>query len=301
MRDVSFGQYYPSNSVVHRTDARVKIIFSLAYIVLLILIPTLDGFLGRGYRLGDYIVRVGAAFTVIVLFLVAVTLISKVPPLKVLSSVKAVIFLVLFTMAILIVFYGGRSNHVYFHKGIINISLEGIINAVAMAIRLFLLVMGPSLLTLTTTPVELTDGIERLLKPLSYIKVPVHEIALIMSIALRLIPNLIEEADKIRSAQKARCADFESGNIFKRAKAMIPILVPLLVSSFRRADELAYAMDSRCYRGAKGRTRMKVMRLGLRDLFAFIFFAAMFFVVLMFIYDFFGVATALSELCYSLI
>ena len=300
MRDVSFGQYYPSKSVVHRMDARIKIIISLCYIVLLILVPTIDRFLDKG-RLGDYIVSVGATFIVIILFLLMVTLISKVPPLKVLKSVKSVIFLVIFTAVILVLFYGGTSNHIYFHKGIINISLEGIINSIAMAIRLFLLVMGPSLLTLTTTPVELTDGIESLLKPLKLIKVPVHEIALIMSIALRLIPNLIEEADKIRSAQKARCADFDSGNIFKRAKAMLPILVPLLISSFRRADELAYAMDSRCYRGAKGRTRMKIMRLGIRDLFGMLFFAAMFLVALMFIYDFFGVSTALANLAYSLI
>ncbi len=301
MRDISFGQYYPSKSVIHKMDARVKIVFSLAYIVLLILIPTLNGFLGDGNRLGDYVVRVGAAFAVVILFLFIVTLISKVPPIKVLKSIKAVLFLVIFTAAILILFYGGKSNHVYYQKGIINISLEGIVNAIAMAIRLFLLVLGPSLLSFTTTPVELTDGVESLLKPLSYIKVPVHEIALIMSIALRLIPNLIEETDKIRSAQKARCADFDSGNLIKRAKAMIPILIPLLVSSFRRADELAYAMDSRCYRGAKGRTRMKVMRPKLRDLFGLLFFAAMFFAVLMFIYDFFGVASALSDFAYSII
>lgn len=300
MRDVSFGQYYPSKSVVHKMDARIKIVFSLAYIVLLILIPTLDNFLNHA-RLGDYIVRVGACYLAVILFLMTVTLISKVPPIKVLRSVKAVVFLVIFTAVILVLFYGGKSNHVYFHKGIINISLEGIINAVSMAIRLFLLVMGPSLLTLTTTPVELTDGMESLLKPLKFIKVPVHEIALIMSIALRLIPNLIEETDKIRSAQKARCADFDSGNLLKRAKAMIPILIPLLISSFRRADELAYAMDSRCYRGAKGRTRMKIMRPGIRDLIGFLVFAALFFVVLMFIYDFFGVGMALADIAYSVI
>lgn len=295
MRDVSMGQYYPTKSVVHRMDARAKIIFVLAYIVLLFLVPTVDGSLKNGISLGAYTVRVAATYFVIFLFLLAVILCSKVPPIKVLKSIKAVLFLVLFTAVIMLFFYGGQATHVYFKSGIISVSLEGIISALTMAIRLFLLVLGPSLLTLTTTPVELTDGIERLLKPLNYIKVPVHDIALIMSIALRLIPTLIEETDKIKNAQKARCADFDSGNVFKRAKALIPVLVPLLVSSFRRADELAYAMDSRCYRGAKGRTRMKVMKLSFRDFAGFFVLAVVFFVALMFIYNYFGVATWLYQ------
>lgn len=293
MRDVSLGQYYPTKSVVHRMDARAKLIFVIAYIVLLFLIPTVDSSLKNGVVLSEYIVRTTAAYILILLFLAFVILISKVPTLKVLKSIKAVIFLVVFTAIIMLLFYGGQASHVYWKAGIISVSLEGILSAVTMALRLFFLVLGPSLLTLTTTPVELTDGIERLLKPLEFIKVPVHDIAIIMSIALRLIPTLIEETDKITNAQKARCADFESGNLLKRAKALIPVLVPLLISSFRRADELAYAMDSRCYRGAKGRTRMKVMKFGIRDLVGLLVMIVLFFVVLMFIYNYFGVATML--------
>lgn len=293
MRDVSMGQYYPTKSVIHRMDARAKIVFVVAYIVLLFLIPTLDSFTKRGGALGDYVISAGVAYFIVLIFLIIAILFSRVPLLKVLKSIKAVLFLVIFTAIIMMLFYSGNANHIYFQWRLIKISLEGIISAAAMALRLFFLVMGPSILTLTTTPVELTDGIERLLKPLSYIKVPVHDIAIIMSIALRLIPTLIEETDKIKNAQKARCADFESGNIFKRAKAMIPILVPLLVSSFRRADELAYAMDSRCYRGAKGRTRMKIMKLGLRDFVGFLVLCAVFFAVLMMVYDYFGVASTL--------
>ncbi len=293
MRDVSLGQYYPTKSVVHRMDARAKLIFVIAYIVLLFLIPTVDSSLKSGITLNEYIVRTAAAYIIILLFLIFLIILSKVPALKVLKSIKAVIFLVVFTALIMLFFYGGQASHVYWKAGIINVSLEGIISAATMALRLFFLVLGPSLLTLTTTPVELTDGIERLLKPLSYIKIPVHDIAIIMSIALRLIPTLVEETDKITNAQKARCADFESGNLIKRVKALIPVLVPLLVSSFRRADELAYAMDSRCYRGAKGRTRMKVMKFGIRDFVGLLVMVALFYAVLMFIYNYFGVATML--------
>ncbi len=301
MRDVSFGQYYPTKSVIHRMDARAKIVFVLAYIVLLFLVPTVDSALKSGISLGNYTVRTAAAYLVIFLFLTVAVIFSRVPLMKVLKSIKAVIILVLFTAIIMLLFYGGQATHIYFKSGIISVSLEGIISALTMAIRLFLLVLGPSLLTLTTTPVELTDGIERLLKPLSYIKVPVHDIAIIMSIALRLIPTLIEETDKIKNAQKARCADFDSGNVFKRAKALIPVLVPLLISSFRRADELAYAMDSRCYRGAKGRTRMKVMKLSFRDFAAFFVLLAVFFVVLMFIYNYFGVASWLYQIVLTIL
>lgn len=296
MRDVSMGQYYPVKSAVHRMDARAKIVFVIAYIVLLFLIPSLDGFIKNGGTLNQYLLRAGFEYLIVLLFIVVTILFSRVPLLKVLKSIKAVIFLVIVTALIMFLFYSGEATHVYAHWGIIKISLEGIVSACVMALRLFFLVLGPSILTLTTTPVELTDGIERLLKPLSYIKIPVHEIAIIMSIALRLIPTLIEETDKIKNAQKARCADFDSGNIFKRAKAMIPILVPLLVSSFRRADELAYAMDSRCYRGAKGRTRMKVMKFGYRDFMGLLALMITFFAVLILIYDFFGAASAFCAL-----
>ena len=301
MRDVSMGQYYPTKSAIHRMDARAKLVFVIAYIVLLFFIPTVDNFLKDGGRLSEYVVRAGCAYLVVILFLIVAILFSRVPILKVLKSVRAVIFLVIFTAVIMLLFYSGKATHVYWQYGILKISLEGVISAATMALRLFLLVMGPSILTLTTTPVELTDGLERLLKPLSYIKVPVHEIAIIMSIALRLIPTLVEETDKIKNAQKARCADFDSGNIFKRAKAMIPILVPLLISSFRRADDLAYAMDSRCYRGAKGRTRMKVMKFGVRDLIGLLFIAALFFAVLMFAYNYFGVASVITEWAVALL
>lgn len=296
MRDVSMGQYYPTKSIIHRLDARIKILLVIAYIVMLFFIPTVDNYLAKGGNLSDYVIKASSAFIVVILFFIVSILLSKVPIGKVLKSIKAVLFLVIITAVIMLLFYSGSASHVYFKRGIISISLEGIISGAVMALRLFLLVIGPSLLTLTTTPVELTDGLERLLKPLALIKVPVHDIAIIMSIALRLIPTLIEEADKITAAQKARLAEFDDGNIFKRVKAMLPVFVPLLVSSFRRADELAYAMDSRCYSGAKGRTRMKVMRMSLRDFVAMFVMAAVFFAVLVFVYDFFGLTTLLGNL-----
>lgn len=270
MRDISFGQYYPVDSVVHRLDPRNKLILVIVYIVALFFIDTFTG------------------FGIMALVLLTIVFCSRVPLLKVLKSVRAVIFLVLFTMVLTFLFYRGEASDLIAEWWIFHLYWGGLINAGKLSLRLLLLVMGPSVLTLTTTPVELTDGLESLLKPLSYIKLPIHELAIIMSIALRLIPTLVEETDKIICAQKARGADFESGNLFKRAKAMIPVLIPLFVSSFRRADELADAMDSRCYRGAKGRTRMKVLRFHLRDLWAFLFMAAVLFVILVLKYDWFG-------------
>ncbi|MBE5730438.1 MAG: energy-coupling factor transporter transmembrane protein EcfT [Clostridiales bacterium] len=296
MRDVSMGQYYPTKSIIHRLDARIKLLLVIAYIVMLFFIPTVDNYLAKGGNLSDYVIKASCAFIVVILFFIVSVLLSKVPMGKVLKSIKGVIYLVIITAVIMLLFYSGSASHVYFQRGIISVSLEGIISAAVMALRLFLLVIGPSLLTLTTTSVELTDGLERLLKPLALIKVPVHDIAIIMSIALRLIPTLIEEADKITAAQKARLAEFDDGNVFKRVKAMLPVFVPLLVSSFRRADELAYAMDSRCYSGAKGRTRMKVMRLSLKDFVAMLVMAAVFFAVLMFVYDYFGLVPLLVNL-----
>lgn len=207
---------------------------------------------------------------------------------KVLRSVRAVLFLVLFTAIISVLFYSGGGEEPLWAWGIIKIYRGGLLSAARMALRLVFLVLGPSLLTLTTTPVELTDGLESLLKPLALIKLPVHELAIIMSIALRLIPTLTEETEKIMNAQKARCADFDTGNIFKRAKSLIPILIPLFVSSFRRADELADAMDSRCYRGAKGRTRMRVLKLRFRDFVAAFVMLTLFFVILVLRYNWFG-------------
>ena len=268
MREITLGQYYPVSSPMHRLDPRVKLLMMITYIVMIFFINT---FVGYG----------------VVLLLLALTIaVSKIPPIKVLKSLKMIMFLVIFTVIMSLLFYKGNADDILWKWGIIKIYKAGLINAGKMALRLMLLVLGPTMITYTTTPVELTDGLESLLKPLSYIKFPVHELAIIMSIALRLIPTLVEETDKITSAQKARCADFESGNLFKRAKAMIPVLIPLFVSSFRRADDLADAMDSRCYRGAKGRTRMKKLQLHFADFIAFFVLIVFFFVILWLKYNF---------------
>ncbi len=270
MKDVSFGQYYPVESPVHRLDPRVKLLSVVLYIV------------------GIFFIQKFIGFAVVALFLLVAITCSRVPLMKVLRSVRAVLFLVLFTAIISVLFYSGGGEEPLWAWGIIKIYKGGLLSAARMALRLVFLVLGPSLLTLTTTPVELTDGLESLLKPLALIKLPVHELAIIMSIALRLIPTLTEETEKIMNAQKARCADFDTGNIFKRAKSLIPILIPLFVSSFRRADELADAMDSRCYRGAKGRTRMRVLKLRFRDFVAAFVMLALFFVILVLRYNWFG-------------
>lgn len=272
MRDVTLGQYYPGNSVVHRLDPRIKLVLSVLYIVMIFFIKTFTGY---------------ALVALLVLFVI---FLSRVPLLKVLKSVRAILFLVVFTMLMSMFFYSSSTEEPLFVWGFFKLYKAGIINAALMSTRLILLVLGPSVLTLTTTPTALTDGLESLLKPLKWIKFPVHELAIIMSIALRLIPTLIDETDKIMNAQKARGASFDTGNIFKRAKSLLPILIPLFVSSFNRADELAYAMDSRCYRGAKGRTRMKVLKMHARDIFALIFMAVFFFVILVLRYNFFGFA-----------
>lgn len=269
MREIALGQYYPVDSVLHRLDPRTKIVLMIAYITMIFFVKTFIG------------------FGIVLVFLAAAILLSRVPVGKVLKSLKTIMFLVLFTVIMSLLFYAGKEEDLIWRWGIIKVYRAGLINAGLMALRLIFLVVGPTLLTFTTTPVALTDGLESLLKPLTYIKFPVHELAMIMSIALRLIPTLVEETDKIQSAQKARCADFDSGNVFKRAKAMIPVLIPLFVSSFRRADELADAMDSRCYRGAKGRTRMKKLKFHIRDLIAVLFLAVFFFAVLWLRYNFF--------------
>ncbi len=269
MREITLGQYYPVRSVLHSMDARAKLILMIAYIVMIFFVDTF------------------IAYGLVLLFLLLVIAISKVPLLKVLKSLQMIIFLVLFTVIMSTLFYQGQPDDILFEWWIIKIYGNGLINAGKMSLRLIFLVIGPTMITYTTTPVELTDGLESLLKPLSLIKFPVHELAMIMSIALRLIPTLVEETDKIQNAQKARCADFESGNIFKRAKAMLPVLIPLFVSSFRRADDLADAMDSRCYRGAKGRTRMKKLKMHARDFIALAIFALFFFVILWLRFNFF--------------
>ncbi len=269
MREITLGQYYPVRSVMHSMDARAKLILMIAYVVMIFFVDTF------------------IAYGLVLLFLLFVIAISRVPLLKVLKSLKMIIFLVLFTVIMSTLFYQGQQSDIIWEWGIIKIYGNGLINAGKMSLRLIFLVLGPTMVTYTTTPVELTDGLESLLKPLALIKFPVHELAMIMSIALRLIPTLVEETDKIQNAQKARCADFDSGNIFKRAKAMLPVLIPLFVSSFRRADDLADAMDSRCYRGAKGRTRMKKLKMRARDFIALALFAVFFFVILWIRFNFF--------------
>lgn len=255
LNDVTFGQYYPTKSFVHRCDPRIKLLALIAYIVAL--------FLAKNFY--------GLALGFIVLAIAVIA--ARVPLGKVLRSVKAIIFILVFTAVLNLFFHGG--NVLLVHWKFIKIYQEGIIFTVFFIFRLFFLVIGSSLLTLTTTPVELTDGIESLLTPLKWIRFPVHELALIMSIALRFIPTLIDETNRIISAQKARGADFESGNIFKRVKAIVPILIPLLISAFRRAEELGDAMDARCYSGSKNRTKYKKLKFGWRDLICFLLFAAL--------------------------
>ena len=247
MKDVAFGQYYPTQSFVHKMDARVKILAVIAYIVAVFLVQSFQ-FMG---------------FLACLLFVIVATIFSRVPFLKVLRSIKGILFFIMLS-AILQIFFNSTGKIVLEWK-FIKITDQGLLNAGFIVARITLIVLGASLLTLTTSPVELADGIESLLYPLKFIKFPVHEFALIMSIALRFIPTLLDETDRIIKAQKARGADFETGNIFKKAKALIPVLIPLLISSFRRADELADAMDARCYSGSKNRTKYKKMKLTWRD------------------------------------
>ncbi len=248
MKDVTFGQYIPQNSFVHKMDARIKILLVIAYIVAVFLVRSFH-FLG---------------FAACFLFVIIATIFSKVSFLRMLKSIKGIIFFIVLT-AILQIFFN-KSGDVLVEWKFIVITNEGLLNAAFITARIILIILGASLLTFTTSPVELADGIESLLYPLKWIKFPVHEFALIMSIALRFIPTLLDETDRIIRAQKARGADFESGNVFKKAKALIPVLIPLLISSFRRADELADAMDARCYSGSKNRTKYKKMKLSWRDL-----------------------------------
>ena len=245
MREVAFGQYYPGNSFVHRCDPRAKILFLVFYITAI--------FVGQNfYTLG------ACAF---VFFVVA--LFSGVPFKSLLQSVKAILFLLIFMTVLNLFFYEGET--VLWQWGFITLTQEAVYYTIFLAVRLFLLVLGSSLLTLTTTPVSLADGIESLLSPLKVIRFPVHELALIMSIALRFIPILTDETARIMNAQKARGADFETGGLVKRVKAIIPTLIPLLISAFRRSEELGDAMDARCYSGSKVRTKYKRLTFGWRD------------------------------------
>lgn len=252
-KDVAFGQYYPSNSPVHRLDARVKLLLTLLFVISIFFIKTYFGFM----------------LTLAVLLIVI--LLARLPIMSVLKSVRGILFIVVFTAVIKLFFI--KEGEVLVHSGIIMITKTGVHTTVKMVLRLVLLISGASLLSLTTTPVELADGLESLMAPLKLIKVPVRDIAMIMSIALRFIPTLFEETNKIISAQKARGASFDTGSIFARAKALLPVLIPLFVNSFRRADELAFAMDARCYNATDKRTKMKKAKLGIGDLIAFLFIA----------------------------
>lgn len=241
LKDVTIGQFFPGNSPIHRMDPRVKIVLVMALIVAL--------FLAKGV----------ISYAIMILFLLTIVGMSRIPLKMVVRGLKPILFIISFT-AVLNLFYT-PSDHYIWEYGFLHISVEGIIVAVKMVLRIMLLIIGTSMLTYTTSPIQLTDGLERLLSPLKKLHAPVHELSMMMSIALRFIPTLIEETEKIISAQKARGADFDSGNLIQRAKAMIPILVPLFISAFRRADELAVAMECRLYRGDVGRTRMKQLRV----------------------------------------
>lgn len=244
-RDVTFGQYYFADSFVHRMDARIKLLLCLTFMVAIFFVTSF------------------AVFGLIVLFLLLTIAVAKVPLGSILRSIKGIFVLLLFT-AILNLFFTKRGTLLW-SWWILEIYDGGIIFAAKMLLRLTLLVIGSNLLTLTTTPVELTHAIESLLAPLNVVKFPVKDFALIMSLTLSFIPSLIEETDRIVRAQKARGADFDTGSVFKRAKAFVPILIPLLVGGFRRADELANAMNSRCYEGSTKRTRLVTMKLSWRD------------------------------------
>lgn len=250
IRDITIGQYYPADSRIHRLDPRVKIVCTLLYLISLFTFKSIIGY--------------GLA----TLFLASCVRLSKVPFKFIVRGLKPIIILLMITVCFNLFLTPGGA--VLVHVGFIKITEKGLNTAVYMAIRLIYLIMGSSLMTLTTTPNALTDGLEKLLYPLNKVHVPVHEIAMMMSIALRFIPILLEETDKIMKAQIARGADLESGNIIQKAKAMIPILVPLFVSAFRRANDLAMAMEARCYRGGEGRTKMKPLVYKGRDYTAYL-------------------------------
>ena len=244
LKDITLGQYFPGNTVVHRLDPRTKLILVIVYIIAL--------FMAKSW----------VSYGFMVLVLASAVSLSKIRLGTILKGMKPIIIIIIFT-AVLNIFFTPGSTLVEFW--IFRITREGLRAALFMVLRIVMLITGTFLLTYTTSPIALTDGLEALLKPLKKIRVPVHELSMMMSIALRFIPTLIEETDKIMSAQKARGANFETGNLIEKAKAMLPLLVPLFVSAFRRADELAIAMESRCYHGDKGRTRMKQLKMEKRD------------------------------------
>ncbi|HKM21068.1 MAG TPA: energy-coupling factor transporter transmembrane component T [Lachnospiraceae bacterium] len=249
LRDITLGQYYPTESTLHKMDPRVKLVGTLAFIISLFLFDNVIGYL------------------VATVFLIVIIKLSKVPFSFMVKGLKAIVILMLITV-VFNLFLTPGDELVSFWK--FTITKQGLRTAVFMAIRLTYLIVGSSVMTLTTTPNNLTDGMEKLLNPLRVIKVPVHEVAMMMSIALSFIPILLEETDKIMKAQMARGADFESGNLIKKAKSLIPLLVPLFISAFRRANELAMAMEARCYRGGDGRTKMKPLLYKKADYIAYV-------------------------------
>lgn len=255
MRDFSFGQYYPENSFVHKMDARAKILITIAYIVAVFIVNNF-GFYGLFACL---------------FFLLVCSFFSKISIFKLLSSIKGILFFIILS-AVLQIFLNKEGTPLWEGGFITDV---GVYSACFISLRIVLVVMGASILTFTTSPVEIADGIESLLTPLKFIKFPVHEFALTMSIALRFIPTLFNETDRIIKAQKSRGANFEKGGLISRIKALVPIIIPLLISSFRRADELADAMDSRCYSASKKRTKYKKMTITFRDVLGVLFIAGL--------------------------
>ena len=254
LKDITLGQYFPGDTPAHRLDPRTKIVLVVLYIVALFQAKNL------------------LTYALVAVTFVTCARVSKVGARALLKGLKPVVIIVLFTGFLNLFFTPGET---LFELGFLRLTDQGIYNALRMVVRIMLLIMGTFLLTYTTSPIALTDALERMLNPLKKLHVPVHELAMVMSIALRFIPTLIEETDKIMSAQKARGADFESGNIFQRAKALVPILVPLFISAFRRADELATAMECRCYHGGEGRTALHVLHFRPADLWVLAGFAAL--------------------------
>lgn len=248
LKDITIGQYYPTDSIVHKLDSRVKLIATFVFMVSL------------------FVINKFWPYGIVLVSLLAVIKLSNIPVKYIIKGVKPLRWIILFTFVINIFFLPGD---VIWSFGFMTITRQGIEQAIFMAIRLIFLVVGTSILTLTTSPIELTDGIERLLNPFRKVGLPVHELAMMMTIALRFIPTLLDETDKIMKAQMSRGADFESKNLINRAKNLVPLLVPLFVSAFRRADELAMAMEARCYRGGYNRTKMKESIMTKRDYIAY--------------------------------
>ena len=249
LKDITLGQYFPGTSVIHRLDPRTKLLGVILYIVAL------------------FLTKSWISYGVVLCFLIFAISVSKIPPKSIVSGMKPLVIILVFTGVLNLFYSDGGVVLVKLWK--LTITTEGLKRAILMTSRILMLISGTFLLTYTTSPISLTDGLESLLGPLKKLHMPVHELSMMMCIALRFIPTLIEETDKIMNAQKARGADFETGSIIDRAKALIPVLVPLFISAFRRADELATAMECRCYQGGEGRTKMKLLRYGRNDFFAF--------------------------------